>query len=90
MTIGEEVTLGNLITIAGMVIGGAIAWAKVKGKSDEHDRRLAELENSTRTIEARLQSIESNLAGIKTDIAWICEGMRRQYDSHPSRHSRDD
>lgn len=71
MTIGEEVTVGNLLTLATVVVGGVIAWQKTRSQSDEHDRRIETLERELAEFRDRSASIEAMLAAIKADIGWI-------------------
>lgn len=87
-----EITLGNVLTLGTMAIGGFIAWGKLmdkvdtmKARQDEHQKRLDEFANAgmpmvCRLHTERLESIEEqlrNLPAMSADISWIKHAMER-------------
>ena len=90
MNVITEVTVGNLLTLATVAVGGIIAWQRLTDRSYENRRRIENLEASCKELQDKLQSIEWQLAGIKADIAWICDIMRQERRGAPSRNSSHD
>ena len=87
-----EVTLGNVLTMASMAIGGLIAWGKlsdrvegIRSRQDEHQRRLDDLANAgmpmvCRLHTERLAKLEEHTQPIQVianDVAWIKHTIQR-------------
>lgn len=59
------------------MVGGIIAWVKMKGTVDESERRIQDLEISQGELDKRQTTLESVLSGIKADVGWIRETLQR-------------
>lgn len=76
-----EITLGNVLTLGTMAIGGFVAWGKLmdkvdtmKARQDEHQKRLDEFSNAgmpmvCRLHTERLESIEERLQELPVQLS---------------------
>jgi hypothetical protein len=71
------VSMASLLTV---IVGGAMAWQKIKDRSDENKRRIEELESRSECHD----QLKVRLEVFATNVEWIREELnrRRDGDSH--------
>lgn len=82
-----ETALGAYgLSIATMLVGGAMAWQKVKDHGEENKRRLT-------LVEERLDCLEelgTKLAVLTNEIGWINRELARRGNGHDRKGRHDD
>jgi len=77
MNTGEIVALlvsvSSLLTV---IVGGAMAWQKIKDRSDENKRRIEELESRSECHD----QLKGRLEVFANDLKWIGEELKRRRD----------
>ncbi|MDD7908686.1 hypothetical protein PUV47_02045 [Pseudovibrio exalbescens] len=72
-----DISLGNIITIGGMLVGMALGWGQLQSKITEHTRRIDKLEQaesdrlSERVVQVQL------FAEIRADIKYLRQAIER-------------
>ena len=79
----HEFTIGNFITLAAMMLGGVLAWQKLKDIADESRRRIEQLESDARSRASAVAQIDATLAGLAADLSWIRENLRDRRGADP-------
>jgi hypothetical protein len=81
MNSGEIVALLiSVVSLMSTIIGGAMAWQKIKDRSDENKRRIDELESRSECHD----QLKVRLEVLANDIKWIGDELKRKRngDSH--------
>lgn len=69
-----DVRLGDVLTIAGVLVAGALAWSK----TDARVTRLEEIAVRQETTNGRLEaSIKENVTDLRSDIKEVAQTVRR-------------
>ena len=72
------ITLGNVLTLAGILLGLAVGWGVAKQRLDDHEARIKRHTSQFETADACLLEIKVKLAEIARDILYIREQMGRE------------
>lgn len=65
----NKITMGNLLTAAGMVITLAIAWADVQARQAELDRKSEELSAQADKMENRIDGSDNRIRALEQTAA---------------------
>lgn len=69
--------LGQILTLAAMIIAGLAAWFNMKTDLRLHEERIERLETQYKTQWEQVRTTSENLNKIATDIAVIRDRMER-------------
>jgi hypothetical protein len=69
------ISMGNVITVLAMLVGGSVAWGVLKQKLDDHEARLRAHTGEIASTDACLLEIKVKLAEIARDIVYIRERL---------------
>ena len=72
------ITLGNVLTLAGILLGLAVGWGVAKQRLDDHETRIKRHTDQLGATDVCLLEIKVKLAEIARDILYIREQMGRE------------
>ena len=81
------ITLGNVLTLAGILFGAAVGWGIAKQRLDDHETRIKINATQLANVDLCLLEIKVRLAEIARDILYIREQMFRE--GREGREARD-
>lgn len=81
-----EILIANGLTIVGTIAVGAMAWQKIKDRSDENSRRIEELEKRCDAYDA----FAERFATVSNDIKWITKTLDELRKRGSTEHLRRD
>lgn len=69
------ISAGNVITLAGMVIGVAVAWGVLRTQVAANEKRIRALEDLYSAMSTCQTQLDVKLARIEVDIQWIRQAL---------------
>ena len=89
MNILTEITIGNVITISGLVVAGAIAWGRLrmeiesmKERSNERQKQIDELAKARETDRECIAEIHAELTGLAATLSGLRDNLRDRGGTH--------
>jgi len=65
------ISVGNLLTIATVIVTVAVAWGVIRTQVATHDRKIETLEKLQEDSQKCQAALDVKLARIETDLQWI-------------------
>ena len=75
--IRPDISVGNLITIGGLIVGLSVGWQKFDSTLEDHARRLAALETAERERQVDRVSQVQLLAELRSDLKYLRAAVER-------------
>jgi hypothetical protein len=72
------ISIGNIVTMLGMVVAMSISWGVLKQRLDDHETRLKRHTGELENTDVCLIEIKVKLAEIARDILYIRERMDKE------------
>lgn len=76
-SIDNRISLGNILVAGSMVVGIALAWGNLSGRTDSIAVKLSETTAITAAHEARLRALETSSARQDERMMLILDGLRK-------------
>lgn len=73
----KQISLGNIIQIGVMLVGGALAFAALDARTANNTEKIAGLSQSAEALEGRVRLLETNLARADERFASIINLLAR-------------
>ncbi|SFT67264.1 hypothetical protein SAMN05444141_102680 [Pseudovibrio denitrificans] len=75
--IRSEISVGNIVTIIGLIVSLAIGWQELRSSQEDHGRRIVALE--AKSLKADNDKIETVrfVAEIRSDIKYLRNAIER-------------
>jgi predicted DNA-binding protein with PD1-like motif len=73
-----KIDLGNVITVVGLLVGGAIAWGSMSNKLDEYQKSMVSMQTEIVSMHQKLDEVRYAQVKTETELRMRDEQDRRQ------------
>lgn len=77
MTLDMTVSLGNVLTILSILLGGGIAWGVLRQRVEANAADIQLLRSAVTLLEKCQNSTSISLARIETDLSWLRQSWQK-------------